>query len=111
MTPAVRLTTHAEESLTDILAWTVRSFGPRQAVLYGEMIKTRLAEVSAGTLPDRSLADLAGPSADPRLRMIRTGEHFAVFLRAGTGIIVLDFLHGRSDIPARARDLPEPDNA
>jgi plasmid stabilization system protein ParE len=99
-----RLTQHAEASLVEIALWTLERFGGAQAELYeGELI-ARLDAIAAGQAHSRSCAVLL-PGTEADLRYARAEEHFVVFLEAADQVIVVDFLHSRSDLPRRIAAL------
>jgi hypothetical protein len=45
------------------------------------------------------------PGTEADLRYARAEEHFVVFLEAADQVIVVDFLHSRSDLPRRIAAL------
>ena len=98
-----RLTPAAEESLIDIALWTISTFGPTQADVYeGELIG-RCQAIADGRAASRDcsilLVDGEGGAAD--LRFTRAGEHFVIFIEEPDEIVIVEFLHSRSDLPAR----------
>ena len=97
MTRGFRLTRRAENSLVDIALWTSRTFGPRQAALHESELIARCEEIARGHAASRSCAVLVDGAAE--LRYARAGEHFVVFLDRAEGVIVVDVLHARSDLP------------
>ncbi len=104
-----RLTRQAERSLIEIAIWTFDTFGARQAELYeGELIE-RCQAISDGhaiTHDCKILCKtLAGGAAGDDVRFARAGEHFVVFVEFAEEIAILDFLHGKSDLPRRIADL------
>ncbi|MFT6532796.1 MAG: plasmid stabilization system protein ParE [Limimaricola cinnabarinus] len=98
-----RLTPRAEESLVDIALWTLETFGPRQAEIYETELLDRCAALAAGRAASRDCSSLLDPDADAEtdLRYARAGEHFMVFIDTPDELVILDILHGRSDLPAR----------
>ncbi|MFC0202542.1 type II toxin-antitoxin system RelE/ParE family toxin [Paracoccus rhizosphaerae] len=97
MTRSLRLTQRAEASLVEIARWTIDSFGPAQADLYEEELLERCTAILSGEVHSRSCAVLVDDAAD--LRFTRAGEHFLVFLDRPDEVIIVDILHGRSDLP------------
>ncbi len=107
MSRLLRLTRQAQESLVDIASWTAETFGQCQARAYEEALIVRCRGIADGTVPSRSCRNLLDPGAHENLRFARCGEHFAIFLEDDRTVSVLDFLHARSDLPARLARLPE----
>lgn len=97
MTRSFRLTRRAEASLAGIADWTYEQFGPRQAEIYAAEVIARCEGIARGEVASRSCAVLVTGAAE--LRYARAGEHFVVFLDRPDQVIVVDFLHGRSDLP------------
>lgn len=96
MSRAFRLTRRAEDSLVEIARWTIETFGLRQARRYEIEIIDRCEAIALGTAASQGCAALVeGPS---ELRFTRAGEHFLVFLDQPDEIIIVDILHGRSDL-------------
>lgn len=99
-----RLTKQAELHLTEIAMWTFDTFGPRQADAYEEDLITRCEQIASGSAVSQTCAILVdNPKAD--LRFVRVGEHFVVFLENDDEVIIVDFLHSRSDLPAKIAHL------
>ena len=105
MSRFLRLTRQAQDSLVDIASWTARTFGQRQARAYEEELIARCRMIADGTVPSRSCRDLLDPGVDENLRFVRCGQHFAIFVEDDTTVSVLDFLHARSDLPAKLARL------
>lgn len=103
-----RLTRVAEASLIDIARWTLETFGPRQAEAYEEDLIAACREIAAGTALSRDCRRLIEPDLPEKLRFTRCGQHFVVFLEDPAQVIIVDFLHGRSDLPKRLAALPDP---
>ncbi|MEM1150418.1 MAG: type II toxin-antitoxin system RelE/ParE family toxin [Pseudomonadota bacterium] len=112
MSRSFRLTRRAEDSLVDIALWTLETFGERQAEIYRDELISRCEAIAAGRAHARPLAGLLPeePEAD-RLFYARTGEHFVVWLEtekeapADAPVLIIDFIHGRSDLPRRLAGL------
>ncbi|MCA0871376.1 type II toxin-antitoxin system RelE/ParE family toxin [Seohaeicola saemankumensis] len=103
-----RLTRAAEASLIDIARWTVETFGPRQAAAYEEDLIAACRDIAAGTAHSQDCRRIVDPDLPEDLRFARAGEHFVVFIEEAQQIIVLDFLHSRSDLPRRLANLSAP---
>jgi plasmid stabilization system protein ParE len=104
---AWRLTRQAEASLTDIARWTLERFGPRQAEAYEGDLIARCEQIADGTAPWQSCQRVIDPSLPEHLRFTRAGQHLVVFVEQTDAIIIVDFLHGRSDLPTRLANLVE----
>lgn len=100
-----RLTPRAEESLIEIALWTIETFGPVQADSYERELIDRCAAVADGRALSQECSILVGEARAVDLRFTRAGEHFAVFVDTGDEIVIVDFLHARSDLPARLKAL------
>lgn len=106
----VTLTQRAEARLDDILIWTEETFGPAQTDRYASVVLDRIARLGDGTAQCRSCDLLTGHAEDADLEVTRAGEHLIVFKRLPDEIPILDFLHGRRDLPQhlpRLSDLKE----
>ena len=101
MARSYRLTRRAEESLVDIALWTIENFGSRQADIYEAQLIERCDGIASGTVMSRDCSVLVQDVIElsAPLKYTRAGEHFIVSLEADDEIIVVDFLHGRSDLP------------
>lgn len=100
-----RLTQAAEASLIDIAAWTLGTFGPRQAAAYEEDLITACRDVAAGEAITQDCQQLIDPALQADLRFARAGQHFVVFIEDAEHVIIIDFLHVRSDLPRRLANL------
>lgn len=100
-----RLTRQAEASLTEIARWTFDTFGPRQAAAYEQDLVERCTGIASGTVASRSCWQLVDPNLPEDLRFCRCGGHFIVFVENADAVIVLDFIHARSDLPRRLAGL------
>ena len=106
-----RLTRAAEASLIDIARWTVETFGPRQADAYEEDLIATCRGIAAGTALSQDCRRLIDPDLAEDLRFSRCGQHFIVFVENPDQVIIIDFLHSRSDLPGKLVALqgPRPD--
>ena len=100
-----RLTRQAEASLLDIALWTIETFGPRQAQAYEEDLIARCSGIATGNVPSQSCRAIIDTDLKEDLRFTRSGQHFIVFIEDSDGIIIVDFLHGRSNLPAKLASL------
>ena len=103
MSRTLRLTRRAEASLVDIAGWTIETFGVRQAEFYEAELLDRCEAILSGQAHSRSCSILVDDAAD--LRFARAGEHFVVFLDRPDEVIIVDFLHSRSDLPRHVAAL------
>jgi plasmid stabilization system protein ParE len=102
-----RLTRQAEASLVEIAGWTLETFGPRQAAAYEEDLITRCVAIAAGTAMSQDCRRLIDPDLPEELRFVRAGQHFVIFVEDAEQVIIVDFLHARSDLPRRLTALGE----
>lgn len=99
-----RLTPLAEDSLVAIALWTIETFGTAQAETYEQELICRCEGIAAGEVLSRSCAVLL-PGQGSGLRFARAGEHFVVFQEFSEEVVVVDFLHSRSDLPRHVSAL------
>jgi toxin ParE1/3/4 len=102
-----RLTRQAEASLVDIARWTLETFGPRQAAAYEEDLIRRCADIAEGTAISQECRQLIDSALPEDLRFARSGQHFVVFVDRRDRVIIVDFLHSRSDLPRKLAALRE----
>ena len=95
-----RLTRQAEAHLAEIAEWTIQTFGARQADAYEEDLLYRCQQIANGTAHHQSCSPLLTDN-DTDLRFTRSGQHFIVFIEDEDEAIIIDFLHSRSDLPAK----------
>jgi len=100
-----RLTRQAEVSLLDIAIWTKETFGPRQAQAYEEDLIARCSGIASGTVLSQSCRAIIDPDQREDLRFARSGQHFIVFVQDDASVIIVDFLHSKSDLPAKLLSL------
>ena len=100
-----RLTRAAERSLIDIAIWTVETFGPRQAVAYEEDLISACTDIAAGTAQSQDCRRIIDPDLHENLRFARVGQHFVVFVEDAEQVVIIDFLHSRSDLPRHLANL------
>lgn len=103
-----RLTRQAEASLIDIANWTYQTFGPRQANAYEDDLIAACRDIAAGTAMSQDCRRIIDPNLPEDLRFARAGQHFVIFVEDPGQVIIIDFLHGRSDLPRRLAALTEP---
>jgi len=100
-----RLTRAAEVSLIDIARWTLATFGPRQADSYEEDLIATCRDIAAGTALSQECRSLIDPDLVEDLRFARCGQHFILFVEDPDQVIIIDFLHSRSDLPGKLAAL------
>ena len=100
-----RLTRQAETSLLEIALWTIETFGPKQAAAYEDDLIARCREIASGTAITQGCRQLIDPDLPEDLRFTRSGQHFIVFIEAAAQVIIVDFLHSRSDLPGKLAAL------
>lgn len=103
-----RLTRQAEAALVDIANWTLETFGPRQATAYEEDLITSCVEIAAGMAMSQDCRRIINPDLPEDLRFTRCGQHFVIFVEDAEQVIIVDFLHARSDLPRRLAALVDP---
>jgi hypothetical protein len=52
-------------------------------------------------VPSQSCQRIIDPNLPEALRFTRVGQHLIVFAEAADAIVIVDFLHARSDLPTR----------
>ncbi|YBV97254.1 type II toxin-antitoxin system RelE/ParE family toxin [Phyllobacteriaceae bacterium JZ32] len=105
MSRSWRLTRQAEASLTDIARWTHGTFGPRQAEAYKEDLIACCVAIAAGTAISQDCRGLIDRDLPEDLRFVRMGRHFVIFIEYPEQVIIVDFLHSRTDLPRRLAAL------
>lgn len=92
-------------SLVEIALWTVETFGPRQAAAYEEDLIAQCNEIATGTAITQGCRQLIDPDSPEDLQFVRSGQHFIVFIEDAAQVIIVDFLHSRSDLPGKIAAL------
>jgi plasmid stabilization system protein ParE len=95
----------AEARLADIALWTIENFGARQADQYLATLLDRCDAILQGDVHLRTVASFSNAFPQTRLMLAKAESHFIVFAELGEECVVFDFLHERSDLPARLADL------
>jgi len=96
-----RLTRNAETSLAGIARWTVETFGARQAARYEEDLLAVCRGIAAGTAQTQSCRHVIDADLPAELRLARVGQHLVIFIEDAEQVVIVDFLHVRSDLPRR----------
>jgi len=105
-----RLTRQAEAALVDIALWTLETFGPRQAEAYEADLIDRCEAIASGEAQWQSCRKVIDPRLPEDLRFTRCGEYLIVFIEQPEQLVIVDFLHGRRDLPARMAELSRRDD-
>ena len=103
----VRLAAQAELDFSEIITWTLKNFGERQAQTYAETLTLAIEALHDG--PEQ-LGARTRDDIEPGIRILhvarqgRSGRHFVLFSEAkGQYINVLRLLHDSMDL---ARHIP-----
>jgi len=104
-----RLSRQAEQTLEDIIGWTIDQFGIEQAVKYKNQLIKRLTSLAVNDiLHGQSCNALLSSKRNAiDLEYYREGQHFIIYRNTGDGIFVLDFVHGSRDLESIIQDLSE----
>ncbi len=102
-----KLSLQAQESLEDIIAWTIDQFGVAQAIAYKDQLIKRLDTLAAGIPPHgRPCNLLVSEVSDVKdLEYYREGRHYIIFLNTDTIIFVADFVHGSLNLEEILKEL------
>ncbi len=100
-----RLTRQAEASLLDIALWTIETFSQRQAHAYEEDLIARCSGIASSSVISQSCRAIIDPDLKEDLRFTRSGQHLIVFVEDDTSVTIVDFLHGRSDLPTKLTSI------
>ena len=65
-------------------------------------------EIAAGTAMSQDCRRIIAPDLPDDLRFARADQHFVIFVEDAEQVIIIDFLHGRSDLPRRLTALTDP---
>jgi len=104
-----RLTRRAEAALVEIAEWTLETFGPRQAEAYEEDLIAGCQDIASGRAHTQDCRRLIDPDLPEDLRFARCGQHFIVFIETDAQVIIIDFLHTRTDLPRHLSGRSETD--
>ncbi len=100
-----RLTERASARLVEIAEWTLDTFGDRQARSYEAEIIDRCNAVANGEAHVRKARTAIDPALPDDMFLTRAGTHLMVFIDRPDGIIIVDFLHPRQDMPRRLAEM------
>lgn len=106
-----RLSPQAEQTLENIIGWTIDHFGIEQAVKYKDQLIARLSSLAADALPHGRPCNvlLAGQRDVDDLECYREGRHYIIYRNTLDGIFVLDFVHGSRNLEAVLEELSQLD--
>ncbi|MGH0346810.1 type II toxin-antitoxin system RelE/ParE family toxin [Sinorhizobium meliloti] len=65
----------------------------------------RCAGIAAGTVPSQDCRSIISSELPEDLRFARCGQHFIVFVDNAEQVIIVDFLHARTNLPRRLAAL------
>lgn len=100
-----RLTRTAEESLTEIARWTLETFGAQQAAAYEDKLIAVCNTVAAGGAFSQDCRHVIDAGLPEFLKVTRAGQHFIIFIEDESAVTILEFLHPRTDIAKRLREI------
>ncbi|MBV1915059.1 MAG: type II toxin-antitoxin system RelE/ParE family toxin [Pseudomonadales bacterium] len=104
-----RLSPQAEQTLEEIIGWTIDQFGIDQAERYKNQLIERLSSLGNDELPHGKPCNilLAETRDVGDLEYYREGRHYIVYRNTGDGIFVLDFVHGSRHLEAILEELAQ----
>ena len=104
---AYRLSPQAEQTLQDIIGWTIDHFGIDQALKYKDQLIARLASLAAEEAPHGRPCNilLAGKRHGTDLEYYCEGRHYIIYRNSPDALLVLDFVHGSRDLETIIQDL------
>ena len=102
-----RLTLQAEQTLVDIIGWTIDQFGIEQAIKYKELLENRLSSLASGKAPHGKPCNLlvSGLLDMNDLEYYRQGRHYIIYRNTDDELLVVDFVHGSRNLEAIIQDL------
>lgn len=104
-----RLSPQAEQTLEDIIGWTIDHFGVDQAVKYKDRLIARLSSLAVNEVPHGRPCNiiLSEKREISDLEYYREGRHYIIYRNTADGIFVLDFVHGSRNLEAIIEDLSQ----
>ena len=102
-----RLSLQAEQTLEDIIGWTIDQFGIEQAIKYKELLENRLSSLASGKAPHGKPCNLlVSALLDINdLEYYRQGRHYIIYRNTDDELLVVDFVHGSRNLEAILQDL------
>ncbi|MCE2390093.1 MAG: type II toxin-antitoxin system RelE/ParE family toxin [Proteobacteria bacterium] len=67
----------------------------------------RCSGMAAGTAPSQGCRPLIDPELPENLCFSRSGQHFIGFVEEDDRVVIVDFLHARSDLPRKLAALAD----
>jgi toxin ParE1/3/4 len=102
-----RLSLQAEQTLENIIGWTIDQFGIEQAIKYKELLENRLSSLASGKAPHGKPCNLlvSGLLDINDLEYYRQGRHYIIYRNTDNELLVVDFVHGSRNLEAIIQDL------
>ena len=102
-----RLSLQAEQTLEDIIGWTIDQFGIEQAIKYKELLENRLSSLASDKAPHGKPCNLlvSGLLDMNDLEYYRQGRHYIIYRNTDDELLVVDFVHGSRNLEAILQDL------
>ncbi len=102
-----KLSLQAQQTLEDIIGWTIDQFGINQAVAYKNQLLNRLSSLAAGEPPHGRSCNLlvSGVIEVTDLEYCREGQLFIIFRNTKKIIFVADFVHGSRNLEKIIQEL------
>ena len=103
------LSPQVENTLEEIIGWTIDHFGVDQAIKYKDQLIARLSSLAANEVPHGRpcSALLAGKRDVGDLEYYREGQHYIIYRNTDYGIWVADFVHGSRNLEIILQDLAQ----
>ena len=104
-----RLSSQAEQTLEEIIGWTIDHFGIDQAINYKDRLTARLFSLAIDEVPHGRSCDilLAGKRDVSDLEYYREGRHYIIYRNTDDGIWVVDFVHGSRNLEVIIEELSQ----
>ena len=105
-----RLSLQAEQTLENIIGWTIDQFGIEPAIKYKELLENRLSSLVSGKAPHGKPCNLlvSGLLDMNDLEYYRQGRHYIIYRNTDDELLVVDFVHGSRNLEAIIQDLSRP---
>ncbi len=106
-----RLSLQAEQTLEDIIGWTIDQFGIEQAIKYKELLENRLSSLATGKAPHGKPCNLLVSGLldmndlEYYRQGYRQGRHYIIYRNTDDELLVVDFVHGSRNLGAILQDL------
>jgi len=105
-----KLSLQAQQTLEDIIGWTIDQFGINQALVYKNQLINRLYSLAAGEPPNGRSCNLlvSGVIDVTDLEYYREGQHYIIYRNTKKIIFVADFVHGSRNLEEIVLELTKP---